>query len=757
MTARTTTLRGADAGRYYVEAKLGYYLDRGEPAGVWRGAGAEALGLEGSIDEDDFLDLMTGVDPRTGALLGSRHSDRTTRGFDVTCSAPKSVSVLFAFGDADQRAEVLAAHDAAVDAVVGWIETHAHVRYRVAGLVCAFDADGIVAALFRQHSSRALDPQLHTHVVIPNRVLSPDGRWLALDARTIKRDQQTLSRLYHAGLRAETTRRLGVRWADPVNGIAEIADVPSVVLGEFSTRTRQVDGRIDEKLERFVETFERQPTPQERWRLEREAVLDSRPAKADTDPATLEEEWLARLDGLGVDRRALVTAAIEQAEPTPAVSGDLAQHVVDRALAALAERQSTWRPAELVRELAGAVPPRLGVPADELTRWLDDLAERIIRELHVDLSRPIPDGVPLRRDGRPVTESAVDRILTLPHILAEEERLLALVEARLAQGGADARIAGVDDLDGPQRELAAAVAGDRQIVLAVGPAGTGKTTALRPAVDHLRRDGRAVFGTAPSATAAEVLGTDAGVDADTIDKLLVEHALDRPPDHRYDLPAGATVIVDEAAMVSTPRLVDLVELAGRRGWRLALVGDPLQFSAVGRAGMFDPLVATHGAIELGQVHRFDAPWEREASLRLRRGETTVVDVYDQQGRIHGGTAGQMRRAVVDSWWEATLKGERAAMMAPTTAAVEELNIEAQRRRIDAGQLDVTGPAIDVGSLPPSCRRSDLHPEEQPSARHRPAPHGQEPRSLDHRRDRRRRQPRRVRSHRHRSPASRLRR
>ena len=88
------------------------------------------------------------------------------------------------------------------------------------------DADGIVAAAFRQHTSRALDPQLHTHVVVANRVASPDGRWLALDARTVKYDQRTLSALYHATLRAGLTARLGVRWADPVNGIAEIADVP---------------------------------------------------------------------------------------------------------------------------------------------------------------------------------------------------------------------------------------------------------------------------------------------------------------------------------------------------------------------------------------------------------------------------------------------------------------------------------------------------------------------------------------------------
>ncbi len=187
-------------------------------------------------------------------------------------------------------------------------------------------------------------------------------------------------------------------------------------------------------------------------------------------------------------------------------------------------------------------------------------------------------------------------------------------------------------------------------MLVVGPAGTGKTTALAPAVAHLRAEGRAVFGVAPSATAAEVLAEETGVAADTLDKLLIEHRLDRPPDHRYDLPVGATVIVDEAGMVPTAKLAELADLADLKGWRLALVGDPLQFSAVGRGGMFGLLVDTFGAIELDRVHRFDEDWERDASLRLRRGDVDVAEIYDAHGRLHGGTAhadGASRRR---RWW-----------------------------------------------------------------------------------------------------------
>ena len=99
-----------------------------------------------------------------------------------------------------------------------------------------------------------------------------------------------------------------------------------------------------------------------------------------------------------------------------------------------------------------------------------------------------------------------------------------------------------------------------------------------------------MFGVAPSATAAEVLAEGTGIDADTYDKLLIEHRLDRPPEHRYNLPPATTIIVDEAGMVPTTKLAELFDLADRKGWRLALVGDPLQFAPVGRGGMFGLLV-----------------------------------------------------------------------------------------------------------------------------------------------------------------------
>ena len=192
------------------------------------------------------------------------------------------------------------------------------------------DADGIVAALFRQHTSRALDPQIHTHVVVPNRVKSPDGRWLALDARLIKRDQRTLSALYHAALRAELTQQLGVRWRTPENGIAEMADIPDVVLTEYSSRTNDIRHRIDAKLDRFVATMDRDPTPRERWRLEREAVLDTRPGKEpNVNAAVLHAEWREQAWQLGTTPEEIVADAVGKV-PSAFVARPAGDRVADR-------------------------------------------------------------------------------------------------------------------------------------------------------------------------------------------------------------------------------------------------------------------------------------------------------------------------------------------------------------------------------------------------------------------------------------------
>lgn len=701
MTVRVTTLKGAGAGRYYTERLPSYYLDGDEPPGRWWGQGADRLGLKGDIDADAFLAMMAGHDPTTGLDLGRRMGESSVRGYDATFSAPKSVSVIFALGDPDVRRQVVAAHEQAVNAVLGCVETQAHTRMRRRGHIVCVDAEGIVVGVFRQHTSRKLDPQLHTHAVIANRVGAPDGRWLALDARTIKVDQRTLSALYHATLRSELSGRLGVRWETPEHGIAEIVDIDSGILAEFSQRTTDLQRRLDEKLARFRVDLARDPTPIERWRLEREAALDSRPAKPHgISAAELRQEWQDRVRALGWDPERIIEAAIGRQRGLEGIDDATATRLVELALDSLVERQSTWRPAELVRELAAAVPTTTTADAAELTGFLQRLADHVTTARCVDVSRPIPTGAALRRDGRPITESAMDRALTTERILHEEERLIAWAE-RHRDGHAPAHstypIHNGERLTPVQVEAASVVAGHGGLELIVGPAGSGKTTMLASAVAELRTQGRPVFGVAPTAAAADVLGVETGMEADTLDKLLAEHRhVARPPDIAYDLPTGTTVIVDEAGTAATAKLADLARLADQREWRVVLVGDPRQFSAVGRGGMFAHLVDSHGCVELDQIHRFHRDWERHASMRLRNGDPAALLEYDRRGRLHDGISDHMDQEIITAWHQARSQGDAVALMANSTDSVARLNRLAQHTRIDAGELDPAGPSLRVG-------------------------------------------------------------
>jgi len=148
VTVRVTTLKGAEAGRYYTERLPSYYLDGDEPPGRWWGRAADRLGLDGEVDADGFLSLMAGEDPVTGNDLGRRFGEGSVRGYDATFSAPKSVSVLFALGTEDVCDQVVETHERAVEAVLGWIESHAHTRLRRHGQVVTVDAEGIVVGVF---------------------------------------------------------------------------------------------------------------------------------------------------------------------------------------------------------------------------------------------------------------------------------------------------------------------------------------------------------------------------------------------------------------------------------------------------------------------------------------------------------------------------------------------------------------------------------------------------------------------------------
>lgn len=288
-----------------------YYAGRGESPGLWAGAGAEGLDLSGVVADGDLGTLLRGVSPADGARLRALATERTitartlddvsgewhdeaktltpVAGYDLVFSCPKSVSLLHALSDDESvRRAISDAHEASWQAALSYLESEACVVRRGRGGAIREHGQGFLAAAFRHRTSRAQDPHLHTHVIVANLARSSDGKWRALDGEAILRTYRLAAGyLYEANLRGALSRTLGVRWTEPLKGMAEIEGVPAEALRAFSTRRRSL-----------VEHMEAMGTSG--FAASRVAALATRERKERVDLPQLRESWLDRAGELGL-------------------------------------------------------------------------------------------------------------------------------------------------------------------------------------------------------------------------------------------------------------------------------------------------------------------------------------------------------------------------------------------------------------------------------------------------------------------------
>jgi conjugative relaxase-like TrwC/TraI family protein len=206
---------------------------------AWTGRAALALGLGGDIDPDQLRAVLDGRHPVSGHRLRAERA--TVLGFDLTFSAPKSVSVVFGLGGEEVARHVVAAHRESVQGAVAYIESHALSAQRGSGEAREIiPTTGLVAASFTHGVNRNLDPHLHTHVVVSNLVHGVDGRWSACDHRGLSAHRAAASVVYESHLRAGLSARLGVRWEEVPGLRAEVRGVSPLLLGEFSSRAADI-------------------------------------------------------------------------------------------------------------------------------------------------------------------------------------------------------------------------------------------------------------------------------------------------------------------------------------------------------------------------------------------------------------------------------------------------------------------------------------------------------------------------------------
>jgi len=687
-----------------------YYVSRSPEPGLWVGSGAAVLGLSGEVEEGQLGFLFDeGRHPVSGEALGVpyRHDSRRTvvTGFALSFSPPKSVSLVGAFGDAETAGEVRMAHDCAVRAALSFLEDHAAFSRTGRGGFVQVDTAGFVAAAFTHHTSRAGDPQIHSHVLVANKVLCADGRWRSLDGREVFAFQKAAGMLYNATLRVELSARLGVGWdAVDRNGQADIAGVPKEIIDLFSKRRHDVDRRAAQRIATLEARLGRTLTDPERAEQYQRATYATRQAKTHEDEATLDGRWRTEADAAGWDPARWLPDTLGWGCPSIERCQDAAEPAtVAEIVAELAEARSTWSRAEVAKAVARRLPWGLGTGAEPGRGWIEATSAEVLAHPEVvTLASPLSAEVPAdlrRRDGLPGHERHGAPRHTTRQTLALEGRILdALVAGRQA-GLAVAQPALVERAarrhrlgDDQTAALQRICQSGEQLACVVGPAGAGKTRMLRAARDAWEADGTAVRGLAVSAVAAGVLAEEAGIPADTVAKFL--HDARRAHNPTGGLGSGDVVVVDEAAMLATADLAALVDAVTAADVKLVLVGDHRQLGAVEAGGLFRLLVADSRAAELHQVRRFTHPWEAAATLRLRNGDDSVLDDYDAHGRIAGGAREDMVDQALTQWRAARAAGESIVVMAADHTTVDALALRARAERVAAGEVEPDG--ITVG-------------------------------------------------------------
>jgi conjugative relaxase-like TrwC/TraI family protein len=602
---------------------------------TWGGAGAGRLGLAGQASLADFRLVMRGRNPdpdgpplswiehqqRSGAD-GKSAGDRAEHkvGYDLTFSAPKSVSLAVLLGG-DER--LLAAHEAATAAAMAYAEKHfALTRQRdETGAVRQVATGNLLWAKTTHSTSRAGDPQIHSHVVVANAThLESKRGWRAIEGLALFQNRILLGLVYQGEL-ARQAVALGYDIREHKGGTFELAAFTRQALEAFSKSTDRVMANIAREQPR---------TPAAKQAVK----LIGRPKKLDVPEHELSGRWREEARAVGLDVGAIVDKALGS-EPGLLVGDQRAGTALNgfgARLGELAERVASifgrgdgdpygYRAQDSRGgrdvEARQAVSYGLQVKEAETAVFTRGAVLRVAFEqapkgmtvdrLDLELSRLSEDGRVVAADARVLGGITTDRSLRL------EAEIVRHMRSGLGRSApAYGLVAGLDRLkpgaitDGGAPEVAlnagqtAAAAmiltSEDRIIAIQGAAGVGKTTMFKVVGEALREKGAQVVGLAPTHTARQAMAEKAGFPAQTVQHVLTRYgALAEPrararPDQLADW-KGKVVVVDEASMLSNLDAARLIRVSQALGVeKLVLVGDQRQLGAVGAGAPFRHLL-----------------------------------------------------------------------------------------------------------------------------------------------------------------------
>jgi conjugative relaxase-like TrwC/TraI family protein len=640
-------------------------------------------------------------------------------GYDLVFSAPKSVSVLWGLGDDHVRKLVEQAHVQALTETLQWLEQNAAMtRTGVNGIAQEDITGGLIATRFRHYSNRLGQAMIHDHVVVSNKVRGLDGKWRSLDGQLLYMQGVAASELYNQRVVEGVCEILGLRAearevTPGKRPVMEIAGIASDLMEAHSGRAISIKERTAELVEEYRERHGYEPSAKAMLAITQRATLDTRPDKEAAKPLSeLRDEWrqqaveafgAKRIDSLLEDARRAAGKILPGPEAVPYLDvEDAAREVLET----VSDHRSVWGRRQVLAEARRWVLQATtgAAPGGDLA---DRITDRVLGTLTIDITPPDlnPTFAPLTRDDNSsIYRRRESELYTSADVLAAEARIVAAARTRVIPAVAGEVYSRVEAayqeanpnqrLDAGQRALARTFATSERLVAAgIGPAGAGKTTAMKVAADAVRASGGRVIGLGPSARAAAELSAGLEAPAFVLHDWLGarERALaGKRVGPEYAIGYGDVIIVDEAGMAGSKRLAAVVAEAERAGAVVRLIGDPFQLSSVESGGALRLLANTVDVVELENVHRFRTPGEAAASLSLRSGEPdSAWTWYLDNQRVVAGTRDQMVHQIFADWQTDIAAGRTALMMADDNASVSELNQLAQAYRMGTGQLDTS--------------------------------------------------------------------
>lgn len=685
-----TKLRGAEyLLRSVADGVEDYFMGAGEAPGVWHGRWADELGLTGVVEADHLRALVEGRHPITGADLLAGHRERTVKAIDLTLSAPKSVSLLWAFGGDEVAAELSIALVEAATTAVDFMERHAAVtRRQHNGLRRRVSTHGLAVAMFTHRTSRDGDPQLHVHSLVPNLVQRDDGAFVAVDASPIHEWLKASGTVFQSELQRQLTTRLGVVWGPERNGCRELVGFTAEQRRVFSKRTAAIESALEAGGEAV--------TAKQRMRADDRASLATRGRKDRTlTPERLRSRWRDEAASAGIAGQARLRWSVcHQAAPAePPQPAEVFAALVDPETG-LCATEARFGHAHVVERIAALGGGRLTVAE------IEDLADAFLRsELVVRL-------VPQREPGlrKPPRWSTVEHRRLEDDLIARLARHRdhhtdgidpVVVAAAVASAGLDLgddQRAAVEALCRPGASL--------RVVLAA--AGHGKTAMTAAAATAATSAGHEVVVLASTNKAVAELRA-AGLDATTIARFRLDGSRLEP---------GSIVVIDEVSQVSTRDAHAVVAaITAMPGAALWCLGDDDQGRPVRAGGLAaelrylaDEHLAPAATLTVNR-RQVDAA-ERDALATYRAGDITGSQAARRdQGWEHAHDTpaatrdGLARAAVADA---DALGAHNVIVLAVSHADCEDLADRIRSLRQARGEL--TGPSIEGPGWGASPRR-----------------------------------------------------